>query len=73
MAKIEGLDGYDPVAEGEQDENGVDLVGLRYNLSLTPMERLEQHNKAAASIIWLRDVLRTAKPSATRPSPRSGS
>jgi hypothetical protein len=68
MAKIEKLDGYDPVAEGEQDERGVDLIGIRHNLALTPLERLERHNRAAASILWLRDVLKPTRLTPTRPS-----
>ena len=56
--------GYDPVAAGEQDENGTDLIGLRHNLSLSVAERIESHRRAQSSLIWL-EKLRDA------PGPRS--
>jgi len=31
---------------GEQDENGVDLAQLRYNLTLSDAEKIEQHDRA---------------------------
>jgi hypothetical protein len=34
-----------------QDSNGVDLARLRRNLRLTPDERLEQHYRAALSVL----------------------
>ena len=61
MAKIAELDGYDPVAEGEQDENGVDLLAIRHNLQLTVAQRLEQHRSALASVIWLRNGISAAR------------
>ena len=30
---------------GDQDENGVDLAWLRYNLSLSVAERIERHRR----------------------------
>ncbi len=62
MAKIEELDGYDPVAEGEQDERGVDLLGIRMNLALTVEERIEKHRRALASVLWLQNVTRNNRP-----------
>lgn len=65
MAKKDWLDGYDPVAEGEQDEHGTDLVGIRHNLSLSLTERIEQHRRAAESMMWLeklRDAPRSSPP-----------
>ena len=61
MAKIAELDGYDPVAEGEQDENGVDLLAIRHNLQLTVAQRFEQHRGALASIILLRNGINAAR------------
>ncbi len=43
---------------GEQDEFGNDLERLRYNLSLTPKERLEQHNRALISVLRIREAVR---------------
>ena len=38
----------DPNVEwGEQNEEGVDLAILRFNLSLTDEQKIEQHQKAA--------------------------
>ena len=31
---------------GEQNDQGVDLTQLRYNLSLTDEEKIEQHDRA---------------------------
>jgi len=36
---------------GEQDENGVDVARLRYNLTLTNEQRVEQHQKAARFVL----------------------
>jgi hypothetical protein len=57
MAKIEQLGGYDPVAEGEQDERGVDLVGIRRNLVLTVSERLAKAEASVNSFLWFRDAI----------------
>jgi len=57
----EQLGGYDPVAEGEQDERGVDLLGLRANLTLSVTERIEKHRRSLASIQWLRNVTVSAR------------
>ena len=66
MAKKDLLDGYDPVAAGEQDEAGVDLEGLRYNLTLTPEQRFEQHNRALANYIAIRNAGIAARRNETR-------
>jgi hypothetical protein len=44
---------------GDQDENGIDLGSLRRNLRLTPMERLERHQKALASLREMKRYART--------------
>ncbi|MEZ0327488.1 MAG: hypothetical protein ACAH95_16440 [Fimbriimonas sp.] len=36
---------------GEQDANGVDLGKLRYNLTLTDDQKLEQHQLAARFVL----------------------
>ena len=36
---------------GEQDEQGVSLTRLRYNLTLTDDERLERHQRAARFVL----------------------
>lgn len=41
-----------------QDEFGNDLERLRYNLSLTPKERLLQHNQALQSVLRIREAVR---------------
>ena len=61
MAKIEDLDGYDPVAEGDQDERGVDLIGLRANLELTVAERLLKAQQSINSMMWFRDALQSSR------------
>lgn len=43
---------FDPNAD--LDENGVDLNRLRYNLSLTPEERLARNRQAARKILECR-------------------
>jgi hypothetical protein len=54
--KIDWLDGYDPVASGEQSKYGIDLEGLRYNLTLTPEQRFEQHQAALKFSLAIRDA-----------------
>ena len=44
---------------GDQDENGIDLGSLRRNLRLTPMERVERHQKALANLLELKRHART--------------
>ena len=56
MVEKEWMEGYDPVASGEQDENGVDLVALRQNLSLTIDERWEQYVVSAGQMLKLIDA-----------------
>jgi|GEM_PF-5574577 len=46
--------------EQDQDENGVDLFWLRYNLSLTLEERIEKHRRGAETVLVLRDAARRA-------------
>lgn len=66
MAKKDWLKGYDPVAEGEQDEDGTDLVGIRYNLTLSLGERIEQHRRAAESALWLEKLRHAPRSSPPR-------
>jgi hypothetical protein len=66
MAKQDLLDGYDPVAEGEQTVDGTDLIGIRYNLSLSLAERIEQHRRAAESMQWLQKFRDVARPTSSR-------
>jgi hypothetical protein len=61
MAKIEELDGYDPIAEGEQDERGVDLIGLKANRSLTVAERLAKLQQSANSFLAFRDAIQSSR------------
>lgn len=56
MAKADWLDGYDPVAEGEQAEDGTDLVGIRYNLTLSVAERIERHRQGLSSLLFLEEL-----------------
>ena len=56
MGEVEWMKGYDPVAAGEQAEDGTDLEGIRYNLTLTVAQRIEQHRSALESILWLRKL-----------------
>ena len=58
MADKEWMEGHDPVAAGEQTEDGTDLIGIRYNLTLSVAERIEQHRQALASVQWLRSLRR---------------
>lgn len=69
MAKIEELDGYDPVAEGEQDERGVDLVGLRANRSLSVSERLAKIQQSVNSFVAFRNALQPARSNQTVSQP----
>jgi hypothetical protein len=58
--KAQKLDGYDPVAEGEQDRNGVDLLALRQNRSLSPAERLRLHDARCRFLIKIHNARRAA-------------
>lgn len=49
---------------GEQDEQGVDLARLRYNLSLTDDQRLAQQQKAARFVL---ECMRAADPGTNLP------
>lgn len=69
MEKVDYLDGYDPVAAGEQDENGIDLESVRFNLRLTPTERYERFMRRMKSVMMLLDAARTSRST----PPRSGS
>ena len=69
MAKIEELDGYDPVAEGEQDERGVDLVGLRANRSLSVSERLIKIQQSVNSFVAFRNALQSPRSNQTVSQP----
>lgn len=60
-----GLDGYDPVAEGDQDQNGVDLVQLRANLKLSVEERLRNAEQSANSLIWFLNEIEASRPKPT--------
>lgn len=53
MVDRDELDGYDPVAAGEQAEDGTDLEGIRYNLSLPISERIERHRQGLSSLLFL--------------------
>ncbi len=66
MERKDELNGYDPVAEGEQAEDGTDLVGIRYNLTLSVSERIEQHRRAMESVLWLRSLKRVSGPTPDR-------
>ncbi len=61
MTKLEALDGYDPVAAGEQDERGTDLVGLRESLRMSTEERLRVGIASANSAFRFADAVRTAR------------
>ena len=56
MVDKEWMEGYDPVASGEQDANGIDLDTLRYNLSLTPEQRWERYVASATQMLKLIDA-----------------
>ncbi|CAN5618176.1 hypothetical protein BH11ARM2_BH11ARM2_26020 [soil metagenome] len=49
----EWLEGYDPIASGEQDEAGIDLASLRANLTLSPSDRYERYEKGAKNVLKL--------------------
>ena len=51
---------------GEQDEFGNDLEWLRYNLTLTPAQRYEKHQRALESVLILRDAAKQARYRRTR-------
>ncbi len=50
---------------GEQDVNGVDLGLLRYNLTLTIDQRLEQHESGLRLMIDLQKAAENARLSGT--------
>jgi hypothetical protein len=54
--KHDWLDGYDPVANGDQDENGVDLYLVRSALALTPAQRYERFLRGMESVYWLQNA-----------------
>ena len=56
MVEEDWMEGYDPIASGEQDQNGVDLVTLRQNLSLTIDERWKQYVVSAGQMLKLIDA-----------------
>ncbi|GEM_PF-2848380 len=62
------LEGYDPVAAGEQSEDGTDLIGIRHNLTLTVAERIERRRRAAASLLWLQKPRHAPRSPDHRPS-----
>ncbi len=45
---------------GEQSEDGVDIAQLRYNLSLTDQERIEQHDRALRLFLQCREAAERA-------------
>ncbi len=51
---------------GEQDEFGNDLEWLRYNLTLTPTQRYEKHQRALESVLILREAGKQARYRRTR-------
>ena len=59
------MEGYDPVAEGEQDANGTDLAMLAHNASLSPDERWASYVASATQVLRLIDA---AERSGLRPS-----
>ena len=56
MVEKEWMEGYDPVAAGEQAEDGTDLEGIRYNLTLTVAQRIERHRQGLASLLFLEEL-----------------
>ena len=44
-----------------QDENGVDVEWLRFNLSLSVIDRVEKHRRAVESVLYLRDAAERAR------------
>ncbi|MBN9504283.1 MAG: hypothetical protein J0H02_21075 [Armatimonadetes bacterium] len=57
------MDGETPTSNEfpEQDEFGNDLERLRYNLTLTPKQRIEQHNNALRSVLRIREARERAR------------
>ncbi len=66
MANADVLEGFDPVASGEQGEDGTDLVGIRHNLTLSLTERIEQHRRSAESMLWLEKLRHAPRSSPPR-------
>ena len=57
------MDANNKIEWGDQDENGVDLAQLRYNLTLTVDERIEQHDRALRfAILCRKSALDSGKP-----------
>lgn len=54
MSSMDEASGIQPSSWGEQDENGIDLARLRWNLCLTPDERLERHSRALDFVLECR-------------------
>lgn len=46
---------------GEQNEFGVDIERLRFNLALTPAERLARTRRAVESLLTLRAAFESAR------------
>lgn len=46
---------------GEQDDYGVDLARLRFNLKLSPAERLLRTRRAVESLLTLRAAFESAR------------
>ena len=55
-------------AYGEQDENGIDIARLRRNLTLTPTERIRQHERA---VEFMLKCMRAAEDARLRGADRS--
>ena len=54
---------------GEQSVDGVDLEHLRYNLTLTPAQRIERNLRAVESMQVLYEAVRLARHRRTRANP----
>ena len=61
MDREEIIQGETEQSFPEQDEFGNDLEWLRYNLSLTPTQRYEKHQRRLLSVMRLREAVRTAR------------
>lgn len=48
------------------DTNGIDVERLRANLRLTLEERIEKHRRACESLIFLRHVAASTRPTRAR-------
>jgi hypothetical protein len=59
----------DPLWYGEQDENGTDLSLIRYNLSLSPEERLLQGDRACDSTLRLMEYGRRQRERGAKSKP----